>query len=74
MILTDEKKFNLDGSDGLACYWHDIRKEPKAAWGCFFNGLGGISYYGAADLIRVKGNQDSVKYCQTLQYGLLRTC
>ena len=33
--------------------------------------MGAISYYGAAELIRVKGNQDSVKHCQTLQYGLL---
>ena len=32
---------------------------------------GPISYYGASDLVRVKGNQDSVKYCQTLEYGLL---
>ena len=70
-IFSDEKKFNLDGPDGLACYWHDIRKETK-----YFNTRqqggeslmvwGAISYYGAADLVRVKGNQDSVNYCQTL--------
>ena len=76
VLFSDEKKFNLDGPDGLACYWHDIRKHPR-----FFNTRqqggaslmvrGAISYYGASRLVQIVGNQDSVMYCQTLQHGLL---
>ena len=29
MIFTDEERFNLEGPDGLHCYYHDLRKEQQ---------------------------------------------
>ena len=76
VIFSDEKKFNLDGPDGNACYWHDLRKDER-----FFskrqNGgasvmvWGGISPYGVSPLVFLNANQDSRKYCETLDKALL---
>jgi hypothetical protein len=38
VVFTDEKKFNLDGPDGFACYWHDLRKEPQYKYSRNFGG------------------------------------
>ncbi|KAF0758028.1 hypothetical protein AaE_004068 [Aphanomyces astaci] len=71
IIWSDEKRFNLDGPDGLQYYWHDLRKEPDT----YFtrrNGGGGVMVWGAfsssglSELAFLTGNQNSVCYCDTL--------
>ncbi len=76
VIFSDEKKFNLDGPDGFAYYWHDLRKEER-----YFskrqNGGGGImiwaamSYRGLSDLYVVDGTLNSERYCNILSHYLL---
>ncbi|KAG6941567.1 hypothetical protein JG687_00019574 [Phytophthora cactorum] len=29
IIFSDEKKFNLDGPDGLQSYWHNVRRPQR---------------------------------------------
>ena len=76
VIFSDEKTFNLDGPDGLEYYWHDLRKEQQRfstrqagggsvmLWGC-------ITFYGVGILFVTEGKQDAIKYCKTLEDGLL---
>ncbi|CAD6196256.1 unnamed protein product [Caenorhabditis auriculariae] len=59
IICSDEKKFNLDGPDGYAHYWRDLRKDPMyfskrnfgggspMVWGAFCgNGTVALSFIG----------------------------
>lgn len=76
VVFSDEKKFNLDGPDGFAYYWHDMRKEERVmskrqkggggvmVWGAF-------SEKGVSKLAVLVGNQDSKKYVETLKNYLL---
>lgn len=71
VIFSDEKKFNLDGPDGLNYYWHDIRNEEETRFSRQ-NGGGSLMVWGAfsskgkARLATLIGHQNSMDYQQTL--------
>jgi len=76
VVWSDEKKFNLDGPDGLAFKWHDLRREKQwfskrhsggasvMVWGAFAGGK-------KCTLAVLEGNQDRFKYIETLEGHLL---
>ncbi|GBN47824.1 hypothetical protein AVEN_87041-1 [Araneus ventricosus] len=75
-IVSDERKWNLDGPDGNIKYWHDLRKEPRS----FFsrqNGGGSVmvwaafSFNGQVGLAFLDGRQNSPKYIETLENHLM---
>ncbi|KAG3246391.1 hypothetical protein PI124_g8888 [Phytophthora idaei] len=45
VIFSDDKKFNLDGPDGLQYYWHDLRCE-KETYFSRQNGRGSVMAWG----------------------------
>jgi len=76
VVFSDEKKFNLDGSDGLQYYWHDLRKEKETYFSRQSGGgsvmiWGGFLAGGATELAILDGKQDSGKYIFTLCEYLL---
>ncbi|CDF36022.1 unnamed protein product [Chondrus crispus] len=76
VVFSDEKKFNLDGPDGVASYWHDLRREEKVfstrhQGGASLMLWGAISVRGTSHLVRVQGTMDSTQYCSVLEEDLL---
>ena len=76
VVFSDEKKFNLDGPDGFAYYWHDLRKEEKYFSKRQQRGSGvtiwaAISYYGLSSIAVIDGTMDSDKYIKVLDKCLL---
>ena len=76
IIFSDQEKFNLDGPDGIQCYWHDLRKEEQVfsrrplggksvmIWGAF-------SMNGKAESVVMEGRQNAQKYVEVLEMSLL---
>ena len=76
IIWSDEKRFNLDGPDGFAYYWHDLRKDELILskrhsgggsvmiWACF-------SYHGKSTLAFVKQRMNQYSYQNVLENYLL---
>lgn len=76
VVFTDEKKFNLDGPDGLQYYWHDLQKQPeidskRVQGGRSVMVWGAISFNGKLDLVGNEGKMNSEYYTQVLENVLL---
>ena len=76
IVFSDEKKFNLDGPDGFAHYWHDLRKKPqyfskRQQGGGSVTIWAAIAYNGASNIAVINCNLSSEKYCEVLTKCLL---
>ena len=76
IIWSDEKKFNLDGSDGSRYYWRDLRKEPQVFSRRNFGGgslmvLGAFTACGTLKLAYTSSHMDSIEYQTVLSNHLL---
>lgn len=76
VIFSDEKKFNLDGPDGLDGYWRDLRKEPLYFSKRNFGGgslmvWGAFSTYGTLPLVFPSCKMNSEEYQRVLQDSLV---
>ncbi|CDF39203.1 unnamed protein product [Chondrus crispus] len=76
IVWFDEKKFNLDGRDGLAYKWHDLRRKKQwfskrhsgggivMVWGCF-------AAQRTSSLVILSGTQNGIKYVDRLREHFL---
>jgi transposase len=76
VIFSDEKKFNLDGPDGSAYYWHDLRKEEQLLSRRVMGGgsvmvWAGFCFSGKSPIVLLRGKQNTVAYERTLSDNLL---
>jgi hypothetical protein len=76
IVWSDEKKFNLDGPDGFAYYWHDLRKEKllfsrRAQGGGSVMIWAAFGWNGVSDVVFVDGRMNAAGYQNILQEHLL---
>ena len=76
VLFSNEKKFNLDGSDGAAYYWHDLRKEEKIfskrqQGGQSLMVWAGFGYRGQTNIACPKGRMNATAYQDLLDIHLL---
>ena len=76
VIYSDEKRFNLDGPDGLHYYWSDLRKEPQF-YSTRQQGGGSVMIWaafsakGTTEVSFIDRNVTSLVYLQILETHLL---
>lgn len=75
VLFTDEKKFNLDGPDGWAYYYHDLRKEEKVFSKRQMGGgsvmiWGGIGFNQRTDIVMISGRINSKDYLALIENQL----
>ena len=76
IIFSDEKKWNLDGPDGIHCYWDDLRQEKRILskqqqGGGSVMAWAGFAANGKLDMAFLEGKQDKYKYQDLLKVYLL---
>lgn len=76
VVFSDEKKFNLDGPDGAAYYWHDMRKEEKIfskrqQGGKSLMVWAGFGYEGKTNIAFPTGRMKAIDYQELLEVHLL---
>ncbi|GMF55798.1 unnamed protein product [Phytophthora fragariaefolia] len=76
IIFSDEKKWNLDGSDGFQYYWRDPRRPPhqtkrRQAGGGSVMVWAAFSSRGKSPLVVLTGRQNSDDYVYTASEYLL---
>ena len=76
VLFSDERKFNLDGPNGAAYYWHDLRKEEKIfskhqQGGQSLMVWAGFGYRGQMNITFAEGQMNATDYQDPLDIHFL---